>query len=65
MGEVRPGVALSVDERRDLDLDPFRTTPDVIPVGWLNDLRRPAYGASRQGRTGNPLAGSLPGRVES
>ncbi len=65
MGEVRAGVPLSDDDQRDLGLDPFRTTPDVVPVGWLNDLRRPAYGASRQGRTRDPLAASLPGRVES
>ena len=65
MGELRPGVPLGEEEEGRLGLDPFRTTPDVTPVGWLNDLRRPAYGASRQGRTGDALAGSLPGRVES
>jgi hypothetical protein len=64
MGHVRPGVPLGDDEERRLDLDPFRTSPDVTPVGRLNDLRRPAYGASRRGRTGDPLTESLPGRAE-
>ncbi len=60
-------IALAEGEEEEgrLGLDPFRTTPDVTPVGWLNDLRRPAYGASRQGRTGDALAGSLPSRVET
>lgn len=65
MGEVRPGAPLGAGEEDRLGLDPFRTAPEVTPVGWLNQLRRPAYGASRQGRTGDELAGSLPGRVES
>lgn len=65
MGELRPGVPLGDEEERALGFDPFRTTPDVTPVGWLNDLRRPAYGASRHGRTGDPGARALPGRVGS
>lgn len=65
MGEVRAVAPLGADEEGRLGLDPFRTVPEVTPVGRLNQLRRPAYGASRQGRTGDGLAGSLPGRVES
>lgn len=30
--------------------DPFHTGPELRPVGWLNRLRQPTYGASRAGR---------------
>ncbi|MFA9430538.1 hypothetical protein [Egicoccus sp. AB-alg2] len=33
-----------------LDFDPWHTGPELRPVGWLNRLRRPTYGASRAGR---------------
>lgn len=56
LGEVRPDVPLDDEAGRRLDLDPFRTVPGVEPVGLLNALRRPAYGASRAGRNGDGAA---------
>jgi hypothetical protein len=49
-GSVQLDTRLDAPEDRALDLDPFRTAPEVRPVGWVNRLRRPAYGASRRGR---------------
>jgi len=43
---------LDPDEERDLDLDPFHTSPDLVPAGLVNRLRRPAYVGSREGRPG-------------
>lgn len=37
-------------EDRQLDLAPDRHAREVVPVGALNALRRPAYAASREGR---------------
>lgn len=58
LGEVRPDAPLDDEAGRRLGLDPFRTVPGVEPVGLLNALRRPAYGASRAGRDGDPAGGA-------
>jgi hypothetical protein len=50
LGEVAVLGRLPVDDERRLDLDPFHTSPDVVPTGLLNRLRRPAYTGSREGR---------------
>lgn len=52
MGHVQPDARLPDDDDRRLGLDPFQTVGGVVPVGLLNELRRPAYGASRAGRAG-------------
>lgn len=55
LGTVALGAPLPAEEEERLDLHPFHTVPGLVPVGWLNELRRPAYAASRAGRheTGN------------
>ncbi len=37
-----------------LRFDPFTCPPGIEPVGWLNDLRRPAYRASQARRPSGP-----------
>jgi hypothetical protein len=51
LGEVHLAEMLGEDEDRRLDLDPYHTVPDLVPVGLLNQLRRPTYAASREGRS--------------
>ncbi|HEX6425216.1 MAG TPA: hypothetical protein VFZ79_17145 [Acidimicrobiales bacterium] len=50
LGEVHLGEMLGEVEDARLDLDPYHTVPDLVPVGVLNQLRRPTYAASRAGR---------------
>jgi hypothetical protein len=49
---------LERDEEEALDLDPWNTGEQFQPTGRVNRLRRPAYSASRQGRSGAPDASS-------
>jgi hypothetical protein len=42
---------LDREEEEALDLDPWNTAEGFQPTGWVNHLRRPAYAASRQGRS--------------
>lgn len=50
LGEVHLSEMLGEVEDARLDLDPHHTVPDLVPVGVLNQLRRPTYAASRAGR---------------
>ncbi len=49
-GRVAVHEQLTRDDEESLDLDPFHTSTGLVPAGFLNRLRRPAYVGSRRGR---------------
>lgn len=50
VGELTLVRRLSDDESDEVSFDPWNTGDDVVPAGFLNRLRRPAYAGSRAGR---------------
>jgi hypothetical protein len=50
IGTLRVGEQVTGSRADGLHFNPWRTGPGIRPVGWLNRLRRPSYGASQEGR---------------
>jgi hypothetical protein len=50
VGEVALTGILAAEDRGEVAFDPWRCPPWMRPAGALNDLRRPAYGASQAAR---------------
>ena len=49
-GGLELGERLPDDEARRLRFDPWNCAGGLVPHGWINRLRRPAYRGSRRGR---------------
>jgi len=61
VGRLTVGASLEHDATEALAFNPW-VAGDLVPVGWLNRLRRPSYAASQQGRreAGRPAQRTLP-----
>lgn len=64
LGVVALAARLPAAVAEDLRYDPWHTGEALRPAGWLNELRRPVYHASQQGRAAPPR-GARDGRLAS
>jgi hypothetical protein len=61
VGRLTVGAPMDGDDTEALAFNPW-VAGDLVPVGWLNRLRRPSYAASQEGRraAGRPAQRTLP-----
>jgi hypothetical protein len=62
VGRLTVGAPLDRRDTEALAFNPWAGGDGLVPVGWLNRLRRPSYAASQQGRreAGRPAQRTLP-----